>query len=558
MEKTGAQLVIDFLRHHNVEVVFGYPGGAILPVYDEIFKSGIKHILVRHEQGAIHAAEGYAKATGKVGVCIATSGPGATNIVTGLADAKLDSVPIIAITGQVPTALIGTDAFQEADIYGISIPVTKYNNLVRDVDKLASTLEEAYIIATSGRPGPALVDIPKDVQNALTPHIDFQVDPGIVKRYKSLEDVDGDIDTLITAINEAKRPLLYVGGGAIISNAHLEVKRLAESANIPVTMTLMGLGAFPKRHPLSLGMLGMHGTVYANQAVSNCDLLIALGARFDDRVTGKLETFAKHAKIAHVDIDRAEIDKLVKVDYPIAGDLKNVLLSILSEVTYQERDEWFSQLLDWKTKHPLKYHKENGVIKPQYFLEKLDEATGGDAILTTEVGQHQMWAAQYYHYANPRSFLTSGGLGTMGFGFPAAIGAKFACPDRTVIAIAGDGSIQMNIQELGTVAMYGVNVKIVILNNGFLGMVRQWQEMFFDSKFSHTDFTFNPDFVKLAEAYGLKGMKITKESEVEKGIDFILKSDQGVILDVMIPEEEKVYPMVPAGAALYEMIDIDD
>ncbi len=558
VEKTGAQIVIDFLRHHNVECVFGYPGGAILPIYDEVYKSGIKHILTRHEQGAIHAAEGYARATGKVGVVMATSGPGATNLVTGLADAKMDSVPIIAITGQVATTLIGTDAFQEADIYGISIPVTKHNRLVRSVHDLASYLEEAYVVATSGRPGPVLVDIPKDVQNLSTKNTEFICDPRVIKRFKDLLDIEGDLDGFVKKLNEAKRPLLYVGGGALTSSAHNEVLQLAEKGNIPVAMTLMGLGAFPGTHPLSLGMMGMHGTRYANNAVSNCDMLIALGARFDDRVTGKVDAFAKQATIAHIDIDRAEIGKIVEGHFPIAGDLKTVLQTILSEVKFQPRDEWINMVNDWKKNLPLRYKREKNIIKPQYFLEKLNEITKGNAILSTDVGQHQMWSAQYYNFSHPRSFLTSGGLGTMGFGFPAAIGAKLACPDRPTFVIAGDGSFQMNIQELATASMYGVNVKIVILNNGYLGMVRQWQDIFFEKRFSHVSFDFNPNFVKLADAYGLTGKTITREDEVEEGIQFLLESDKAAILEVMIPEEEKVYPMIPAGATYNDIMDLED
>ncbi|MDH4128716.1 MAG: biosynthetic-type acetolactate synthase large subunit [Spirochaetota bacterium] len=559
MEKTGAQIFIDFLRHHDVDLIFGYPGGAILPIYDELFKSGIKHILTRHEQGAIHAAEGYAKATGKLGVVLATSGPGATNLVTGLADAKMDSVPILAITGQVATPLIGTDAFQEADIYGISIPITKYNNLVRNVNDLASTLELAYIVATSGRPGPVLVDIPKDVQNAKTKNIEFRANPKVADRFENnINKIEGNLDELIEVINKSKKPLLCVGGGAVISGAHKEIEKLVEIANIPVILTLMGLGAFPKNHKLSLGLVGMHGTKYANHAVSHCDLLISLGVRFVDRVTGKVSSFANQAKIAHIDVDIAEIGKIIKVDYPIVGDLKLVLDSILTKIEPQARESWVNHLEERKQKFPMKYKSKSKLIKPQYFIEQLYEKTKGDAIISTDVGQHQMWTAQFYPFSQPRTFLTSGGLGTMGFGFPAALGAKLGCPDRLVVLISGDGSIQMNIQELATAAMYDINVKIVIFNNGFLGMVRQWQELFFDSKFSHTNFHFNPDFVRLAEAYNLNGMKITSDSEVHKGIDFLLSSDKTAILDVMIPEDEKVYPMIPAGGSLDEAIDIDD
>ncbi len=560
VEKTGAQIVIDFLKYHNVDVVFGIPGGATLPIYDELYKANIRHILTRHEQGAIHAAEGYAKASGKIGVCFATSGPGATNLVTGLTDAKLDSVPILAITGQVATNFIGTDAFQEADIYGISTPITKFNKLVKDVDELASSLEEAYFIATSRRPGPVLVDIPKDIQAAKTRKTKYELllHPKIRERYEKINP-HGDIEALAEAINKAEKPLLYIGGGAIISGACDEILKLTETSNIPVTMTLKGLGSFPGNHPYSLGMLGMHGTKYANYAVNHCDLLIALGARFDDRVTGKLASFAQQAKIAHIDIDPAEMGKLVTPDYPIIGDLKKVLQEILTQITSQKREQWISQILKWKESHPLSYDREeDNEIKPQYLLEELNNAIDSEKfILATDVGQHQMWTAQYVQFPRPRTLLTSGGLGTMGFGFPAAIGAKMACPDCQVVTTAGDGSIQMNIQELATVAANNIDVKIIIFNNGVLGMVHQWQDLFFDKRFSHSEIKGIPDFVLLAQAYGLKGMRISQKDEVKPGIDFLLQSQGSAILDVIISDRENVFPMVPAGASLSEMLDFE-
>ncbi len=561
MEKTGAQITIDFLKHHKVEVIFGIPGGATLPIYDELYKADIRHILTRHEQGAIHAAEGYAKATGKVGVCLATSGPGATNLVTGLADAKMDSVPILAITGQVATGFIGTDAFQEADIYGISTPITKYNKLVKDVDELASTLEEAYFIAGSRRPGPVLVDIPKDIQIAKTRKVKYvNALPFVIReRYENIEPV-GNFKALATAINEAKRPLIYVGGGGVISGADKEIIALAEKANIPVTTTLKGLGAFPSAHKLYLGMLGMHGTRAANNAVCQCDLLIALGARFDDRVTGKLDAFARQAKIIHIDIDKAELGKLITPTYSIVGDLKKALYIILPYIDLKDRAEWVAQTYKWKSDYPLTYDREDkDNIKPQYFLEELSETIKADNfIISTDVGQHQMWSAQFIQFSNTRTFLTSGGLGTMGYGFPAAMGAKVGCPDSNVILIAGDGSIQMNIQELATVASENIAVKIVILNNGVLGMVHQWQDMFFEKRYSHSEFKGIPDFVKLAEAYGLNAKRITNKSEVKEGIDFLLNSEKTVILDVIIPSNEMVFPMVPVGASLHEMIDYQE
>ncbi len=560
---TGKQMVIEALKQEGVDVIFGFPGGAIIDVYDTLEKDGtIKHVLVRHEQGAAHAADGYARASGKVGVCIATSGPGATNTVTGIATANMDSVPIVVFTGQVPTALIGNDAFQEVDIVGITRPCTKHNYLVKDVKDLPRILKEAFYIARSGRPGPVLVDLPKDVQNAKA---EFDYPEKIkLRSYNPVTEPHGkQIERAYRLIEKAKRPVIYAGGGVIISEADKELRALAKAMYIPVTMTLMGLGGFPGTHELSLGMLGMHGTYCANMAMANSDLIIAVGARFDDRVTGKIEAFAPLAKIIHMDIDPTSIQKNVKVDVPIVGDCKRILKKLLdavkdagrpAEAWRDQHQAWLQQLDAWRKRHPLTYKEESGVIKPQYVIEKLYEMTKGRAIITTEVGQNQMWTAQFYKFDEPRTLLTSGGLGTMGYGFPAAIGAQMAFPDKLVVDVAGDGSIQMNIQEMATAMEQRLPVKIVILNNQFLGMVRQWQELFYDRRYAATEFEMTPDFVKLAEAYGAKGFRATKPEEVDDVLSKGLEAEGLTIMEFAIAREEGVFPMVPAGKATTEML----
>ncbi|TGK01106.1 biosynthetic-type acetolactate synthase large subunit [Leptospira semungkisensis] len=554
---TGARLMVELLEEYGVDIVFGYPGGAILPFYDELYKSTkIKHILVRHEQGAIHMAEGYARSTGKLGVCIATSGPGATNLVTGLTDARLDSVPILAITGQVATNAIGTDAFQEADIYGITIPITKYNALIKSADDIARHFEEATLIALGGRPGPVLLDFPKDVQTELT-NVRKSSKLKINPRHYQKPPIGGDLDAFAAALNKAKRPLLYVGGGAINANASKEIRELAEKGNIPVTTTLMGIGAFPGTHKLAVGMLGMHGTAYANKAVLECDYILNLGARFDDRVA-KPGEFAENAVRAHIDIDTAEFNKRVSVDHIVHGDLKEVLKVLIPKVEKVDRSSWLEYLDTIRKNHPLEFDDSSDSIKPQAFLQKLFEKSKGKAIVSTDVGQHQMWAAQYYLFDEANKWLTSGGLGTMGYGLPAAIGAKFGNPNSTVICVSGDGSIQMNIQELATIAMYKKGVKILIFNNNFLGMVRQWQELFYEERFSESEWNYNPDFVKLGEAYSIKGMRVATKSEIDKAIEFFLEGDEARILEVMIPAEEKVFPMIPAGKSQKDMIEFSD
>ncbi len=549
---TGAQILIECLKREGVEVIFGYPGGQVLPIFDKLYDAGFNFILTRHEQGAAHAADGFSRATGKVGVCIATSGPGATNLVTGIANAYMDSIPMVAITGQVKTFLIGNDAFQEADVTGITRPITKHNFLVKDVRELARIVREAFFIASSGRPGPVLIDIPSDVQLADTEFI-WPEEVTIRGYNPTLFGHPGQIKKAAKLISQAKKPILYAGGGVITSGAHHELRELAERIKAPVTMTMMGLGAFDGTHELSLGMLGMHGTAYANHAIMNADLIIAVGARFDDRVTGRLDAFARGAKVIHIDIDPASISKNVNVDIPIVGDAKNVLGQLLEEIKNKpDASDWLKTVEEWRSRHPLRY-KEDGKIRPQFVIEQLYEVTKGNAIITTEVGQNQMWACQWYKYLHPRSFISSGGLGTMGFGFPAAMGAKLGCPESLVFDIAGDGSIQMNIQELATCVCNKIKVKVLILNNGYLGMVRQWQELFYKKRYSFTTL-YNPDFVKLAESYGAAGMRVTKKEEVRPAIEKAIAIDNTVFVDFHIEPEENVYPMVPAGEAIDKMI----
>jgi acetolactate synthase-1/2/3 large subunit len=560
MKLTGAQIFFECLKAEGVDTIFGLPGGAVIDLYDEMPKHDIRHILVRHEQGAAHMADGYARATGRVGVCLVTSGPGATNTVTGIATAYMDSIPIVVFTGQVPTPLIGNDAFQEADIVRITRPCTKHNYLVKDVRDLARVIREAFFLASSGRPGPVLVDLPKDVLNAKT---DFKYPKTIsMKGYKPTNEAHmGQLKRAYGAITKAKRPVIYAGGGVILSNSAKELKQLGEKLVCPTTATLMGLGGFPAPHDLWLGMLGMHGTFRANMAVGNTDLLIAIGARFDDRVTGKLDEFAPSAKIIHIDVDPTSISKNVKVDIPIVGDCKdalNKLLQLANENPIADLEEsrkpWLDQIQKWKETYPLAYEQKGDMIKPQYVVEKLYELCQGKAIITTEVGQNQMWTAQYYHFSEPRTLLTSGGLGTMGYGLPAAIGAQAAFPDRLVVDIAGDGSIQMCIQEMITAVENNLPVKVAILNNQYLGMVRQWQQLFYEQNYCATCLKIAPDFVKLAEAYGALGLRATKAEEVETVIREAFATPRPVIMDFVVNPEECVYPMVPAGAAMTEML----
>jgi acetolactate synthase-1/2/3 large subunit len=553
----GCQIFIKALEQEGIDTIFGYPGGVLLDIYDELYRSSIRHILVRHEQGAVHAADGFARASGKVGVALVTSGPGATNTVTGLANAHLDSIPIVVFTGQVPTALIGTDAFQEADIMGITRPCTKHNFQVRRVEELARIIREAFYIARSGRPGPVLVDLPKDVMIALSEYEPLSPKTRESETPKSFPE---KAFFILDMISESRKPLLLTGGGIISGRASEDLREMARRTKIPVTSTLMGLGAFPASDPLWLGMPGMHGTYYANMALSQCDLLIAIGCRFDDRVTGKIDTFAPNAKIVHVDIDASSINKNVMVDVPVLQDCKLALERfnrLLTEKNFSVSDErrkkWFDMIAEWKRNVPLSYCMNPEVIKPQFVIETMYKMTKGNAIIATEVGQNQMWTAQFYPFDEPNTFLSSGGLGTMGYGFPAAIGAQIAFPDKLVVDVAGDGSIQMNIQELATAVQYKIPVKIVILNNGFLGMVRQWQQLFYEKRYSHTDMTFAPDFVKVAEAYGLLGLRATRPEEVEATLKKGFEYPGPVIMDFKVAREECVYPMVRPGGPIHEM-----
>ncbi len=559
MKKTGAQIIVEALKKEGVDTVFNYPGGAVLSLFDELQGTSIRQILVRHEQAAVHAADGYARSTGRVGVALATSGPGATNTVTGIATAFMDSIPLVILTGQVPTLLIGNDAFQEADIIGITRPCTKHNYLAKDVKDLASILKEAFYVARSGRPGPVLIDIPKDT---IASAAEYKYPEKVsIRGYKPTYDGHpGQIQRAIKLILKSRKPILYVGGGIISSNASKELTAFAEKLRVPVTMTLMGLGGFPGNHPLSLGMLGMHGTYWANMAVMESDLLIAVGARFDDRVTGKIEAFAPHATVIHVDIDPTSISKNVKVDLPIVGDCKRTLAKMLTLLDAEHLESYYAGLEKWhqaieklKTVHSMRY-QQNEMIKPQYVIESIYELTKGNAIIATEVGQNQMWTAQYYPFLKPRTLLTSGGLGTMGYGFPAAMGAQVAFPDQLVIDIAGDGSFQMNSQELATVVQYQLPVKVAILNNGYLGMIRQWQEFFYGKRYASSSLEgISPDFVKLAGAYGAVGMRVTRPEDVIPTLKKAFALPEPVIIDFMVDPEENVYPMVPAGEPLNQM-----
>jgi len=556
---TGSKIIFTVLQEEGVDTIFGYPGGAIIDLYNELVKTDIRHILVRHEQGAVHAADGYARASGKVGVCLVTSGPGATNTVSGIASAYMDSIPIVVLTGQVPTALIGNDAFQEVDIVGITRPCTKHNYLVTHIDDLARILKEAFHIARSGRPGPVLVDLPKDILKEST---DYK--PIKTLKMKSYQPTytpnPKQLPKVVSLIKESKRPMILAGGGVVLSGASRELAGLARKICAPVTSTLMGLGAFPAKDPLWLGMIGMHGTYRANLSTGACDLLIAIGVRFDDRVTGKTNSFARQARIIHIDIDPTSIRKNIPVTIPLVGDCK-VTLAALNDLLEKDhfadvaelRKPWMEQIQAWKDTKPLAY-VQGDAIKPQYVIEKLHELTKGKAIITTEVGQNQMWAAQYYHFDRPNRFITSGGLGCMGFGLPAAIGAQVAKPDDLVIDIAGDGSIQMNIQEMATAVQCGLPIKVVILNNQYLGMVRQWQELFYEKCYACTCMDYAPDFVKLAEAYGALGLRATRPEEVVPVLKQGLSVRKTVIMEFQVEKEANVHPMVPSGASITEML----
>ena len=549
-------MVLACLEAENVEVIFGFPGGAVLTLYDEIFKKGIRHILTRHEQGAAHAADGYARASGKPGVVIATSGPGATNLVTGIATAYMDSIPLVAITGQVATPFIGTDAFQEADITGITMPITKHNYLVKDLEELPCILKEAFHVANTGRKGPVLIDLPKDLQ-AREGEFSYPARVELSSYKPTYEGHPGQIARAANAIKKAHRPLIYAGGGVISSGAHEELLELSRSLSIPVTTTLTGMGGVPGDYEYFLGMPGMHGTYAANNAINESDLLIAIGVRFDDRVTGKLETFAPRAQVIHIDIDPAEIGKNVAAHIPIVGDVKLILKELLKRLQsagIQDTHPWRATVLGWKTSNPLRYRQEPGSLKPQFVIEELYRLTGGEAIVTTDVGQHQMWAAQYYQVKKPRTLISSGGLGTMGFGFPAAIGAQIACPEKQVICIAGDGSFQMNSQELATAVYYKLPVKVAIINNQCLGMVRQWQKFFYEGRYAHSSLAGSPDFVKLAEAYGASGFRVTRPEEVAVTMETALKTPGPVVIDFQVDPEENVLPMVAPNTSIVEMI----
>lgn len=553
---TGAQAIVEAFSREGVEYVFGLPGGACLPLFDALYDAKFKVILVRHEQGAVHMAEGYARSTGRPGVVVVTSGPGATNTVTGIADAYMDSIPLVVITGQVKSHLIGNDAFQEADVTGITRPITKHNYLLKNIADLPRVVKEAFYIATHGRPGPVLIDFPSYISLQT---LDFEYPEKVqIRGFKpTTEGHAGQIKKAAKLIEESKRPVIYTGGGVIISGAAKELIEFVEKTKAPCTNTLMGLGGVPGTHPQFMGMLGMHGTVYANRAVHEADLLIAVGARFDDRVTGDLKKFAPHAKVIHIDVDPSAISKNIKVDVPIVGDVKEVLKELNKIVKAVDTKEWMASIGEWKKEHPLRYHDDSKSIRPQYAIQKLCDILGSNAIVSTDVGQHQMWAAQYYKVDGPNQFLTSGGLGTMGYGFPAAIGAQFAFPKKTVVCITGDGSFQMNIQEMATAVVHKLPVKIAIINNGYLGMVRQWQETFYNHRYSSSTMSGNPDFVKLAEAYGGAGIRVDKKEDVEKAIAWAKTiTDRPCVIDFVVTEEENVYPMIPSGKSFEEIMDM--
>ena len=551
--KTGAKILIEGLLRQGVTTIFGYPGGVVLPIYDELYDSPLRHILVRHEQAAAHAADGYARASGKTGVCLATSGPGACNLVTGIATAFMDSIPMVALTGQVPTALLGNDAFQESDITGITMPVTKHSYLVKKAEDIDSVLGEAFHIAGTGRQGPVLIDLPKDVVTNEAPDPVPQKEISLRGYNPTFKGHPRQIEKALSMIAEAERPVIYAGGGVIASDASAELIRFAEMTGIPVTTTLMGIGAIPCDHPLNLGMLGMHGTRYANYAITECDLLITIGARFDDRVTGRVQSFAPNARIIHIDIDPAEIGKNKVIDLPIVGDSRQILICMLDRLTGSTgRSAWNEKINHWKVEYPM-ICPDDGVLRPQLVIKTLSDLLDGEGIIVSEVGQNQMWTAQHFCFKHPRTWITSGGLGTMGYGLPAAMGAHFARPDLPVFDIAGDGSIQMNIQEFGTIVQYDIPVKVVILNNMYLGMVRQWQELFYDRRYSFTELP-SVDFVGIAAAYGIDGMRVDTADQVKEALTTAINTDGPFVLDFRVEREENVFPMVPAGAAINEMI----
>ena len=553
MELNGSQIIIEELKTHGVEIAFGIPGGAIMPFYDDLFKAEFPHLLTRHEQGAVHMADGYARVSGKVAAVITTSGPGATNLITGLANAHMDSVPLIAITGQVATSMLGTDAFQEADIYGCSIPVTKYNWLIKDVRDVQRVIRDAIKVATTGRPGPVLVDFPKDIQIARTEYTPLGPPDKTLSDEKDVPTADpAAIEALLEEIDQSERPVILAGAGVIKAGAAKELTKFAKLAEIPVINTLLGLGGYPGTDRLSLGMPGMHGTAYANFTLCECDLLINFGARFDDRVTGKVSSFCPGARIVHVDIDQAELGKRVPTDIKICGNVLDVLDYLNERVRHRERHKWLNQVETWKREHPLNYERD-GSIKPQQVIEDIQEITGGNAIVATGVGQHQMWAAQFYLFNEPRCWVSSGGLGTMGFGLPAAIGAKLGRPDKDVWLVDGDGSFAMTLVELATAARYGIPVKVAVLNNAYLGMVRQWQELFFEKRYSHSNYPANPNFAAIAEGYGVRGFTVKDADQVSSVIKEASKIDGPVVMDFLVNQDENVWPMVPAGTGNDEM-----